>query len=92
MYGDGANASSVFGVEGLLVFGEVVVDGVGDACCVEYGVAIENECVVAFEAVVAVEAVQFDHCLRDGTVGVYLLLMPIVVVEIFCYLGEEELL
>ena len=86
---DGADASPVLGVEGLFVLGEVVVDGVGDTRCVYYVVPVEDEGVVAFVAVVPVEAVQLYHCLGDGPLRVCGFGVVIVVVEVVGDLGGE---
>lgn len=60
----------------------MIVDGIGDSCCVDDRVSVQNECVVFFEAVVAVEAVQFYHCFGDGAIRMSCFCMFLVVVEI----------
>jgi len=87
---DGPNASSILGVESLLIFGEVVVDGVRYACRVDNGISVQNVGVVSLEAVVAVEAVQLHHAFSDGAVRVHSLLVFVVVVEVICNLDERE--
>ena len=87
---NGSNSSPVFGVESLLVFGEVVVDGIGDASGIEDAVSVQDESVVALEAVVAVEAVQLDHCLGNGAVWVNGFLVAVVVVEIISNLCSAK--
>lgn len=54
---DGSDASSIFGIEGSFVFGEVVVNGIGNTCRVDYAISVEHQRVVSFETVVPVESV-----------------------------------
>ena len=86
---DGADAAPVLGVEGLFILGEMVVDCVGDTRGVYDIVPVQDEGVVALVAVMAVEAVEPDHCLGDGPLGVGGFGVVIVVVEVVGDLGGE---
>ena len=86
---DGADASPVLGVEGLLVLGEVVVDGVGDTRGVYYVVPVQDKGIVALVAVVAVEAVEPHHCFGDGPLGEGGFGVAVVVVEVVGDLSRE---
>jgi hypothetical protein len=87
MDGDGCDSSLVLGVELLLILGEVVEDGVGDARCEDDGISVEDKRIVSFETIVAVETVQTNHAFSDGTVGVDELNVIILVEEVVLYLN-----
>lgn len=57
MNGDRPNSSTITGIENLFVFGEMIVDGVTDACGENNGVSVQYLSVVSFVTVVAVETV-----------------------------------
>ena len=84
------DSSSVFGVESFLVFSEVVEDSIGDTCCIDNAVAVEDQGIVSFKAIVTVETVKFDDSLRNGTVLKGCLNVAFVVVEVIRDLQSFE--